>query len=531
MTWSDPLTTLDVPIDRLPPRVLLSWAATARGAAFGGYNIYRRPRGTPVYPWQKIGAISVPTGYSAAVVEAQHNSFVDYESGWGVTLTRWVSGFDYDIRVVDATTGLESVAGTTLSVNDVPPGTKSSWVVCNNAPWLNVPVFVHENSVDQVPGSITSSSTARANVQDYDLHGRDGGFTRTRKGVPPREIALTFEQVGFPAGDVFDVHRAASVSGRQLALLETRGDAHYGVLEYPNVTRGNTPKISGTASFVTVGPIPFAADYNRPAAIVLNGTTQYAATASATSQNPLAQPFAVMVCGVFANHATDVYLSDGTVAASGVGSFGFYCPSLGQMRFRVHGAGGAVDVTSTSAVWFDGKPHVAIAIFDGTNLSLYLDGVLAAGPTLATSVGSISNNVAFTAGADNGGASGFTASALQAWGLWGQAAWPSGVSVALTSTDAMNISRYLLGYWGYRMPGGAALLYNCADSRCWNGIDTNLKDLAGLQQQATLTAAPSTRGIPGQLGGLGQDLADASFTRDGSVHGPTSRERTLSPGR
>ncbi len=502
MTWTDPLTSLDVPIDRLAPRVLLSWGATGLGVKFGGYNIYRRGRGAPVYPWVQVAALRTPTGYTPATVEAQHNSWVDYESGWGVTQTRWAAGWDYDIRVVDITTGLESIAGTTMSVNDVIPGTKSSWIVCNQTPWLNAPVFVHESSSDTMPSSVTTSVTASANVQDFDVHGRDGGFTRTRKGAPPRSIALTFEQVGFPAADVFDVHKALSISGRQLCLLETRGDRAWGALEWPDVQRANTPKIAGKANFITVGSNPVAGDYNRPAKIVLNGSSQYASTASATSQNPLAQPFAVMVCGVFTNHAGDVYLSDGTVAASGAGSFGFYCPSLGQMRFRVHGAGGAVDVTSTSAVWFDTNTHVAIAIFDGTNLSLYLDGVLAAGPTLATSVGSVSNNVAFTAGADNGGASGFTTSALQAWGLWGQAAWPSGVAVPLTSADALNISRYLLGYWGYRMPGGAALLYNVADDRCWNGIDPNLKDLAGIQVPATLTAAPLTRGIPMALSQL-----------------------------
>ena len=40
----------------------LSWPATALGANFNGYRIYRRRRGAPVRPWVMLGDITVPAG-------------------------------------------------------------------------------------------------------------------------------------------------------------------------------------------------------------------------------------------------------------------------------------------------------------------------------------------------------------------------------------------------------------------------------------------------------------------------------------
>ncbi len=488
----DPKHSPLLPPDRLPPSVLLSWPATAY-ANFGGYRLLRRPRATPVLPWQRIAAITIPTGYSAAAVQAQHTSFVDAEAGFGVVGGRWRSGFDYDVRAVDLTSGLESAVQTTTVLGEVVPASpNNSWIVCNAAPWLSCPLWVHESSAD-LPGASTS------NILNFDVMGRDGGFTRTRRGTPPRTITLSLEQIGFLAADQFDVHRAASISARQLCLLEWRGDRYYGTLEFPNITRPQIRKIQATMAFHVTAPIPAVADYNRHARVVLNGSSQYATTPTAPAMNPSTAPWAMVVAGIFSNRQNDVLLSRGTVAANGAGAVGFYCNAAGQLRARVHGVGGSLDLTSTAS-WYDTDdghnpvPHVAVLTFDGTNYTLYRDGVLDVGPVSGTAVGSITSTAPFVAGADNGGASGFTAAAIQAWGLW--------IGSTLSSDDALALSRYLLGYWGYRMPGGATAFYNAADARSWNGVDTTLKDLAGLQQNASLVAAPTTRGIPFMLADL-----------------------------
>ena len=198
----------------------------------------------------------------------------------------------------------------------------------------------------------------------------------------------------------------------------------------------------------------------------------------------------MFVSGVFAGSGTSDYaLSKGSIAAAADGYAIRTTGVANTLEFRVDGASAAGSASSTSAVWFDGSLHVAIGTSSGTAQVIYRDGV--SDGSAAITHGSISNAVGLAAGADNAGASSHMALApLNSWGYYDR---------VLTATEALNLSRYLLGYPGYRAPGGAIVFYDLRDTRCWNGVSTTAASLGSQLLNGAITGSPPTRGIPSDL--------------------------------
>lgn len=474
-------------VDDLPPRVILAWTATGAGVNFGGYNVYRRPTATPALPWRLLAAISIPPGYTAATVEAQHNGFVDYTAGWSVTGGRYQPGWDYAVTLFRSDTGVETVIGQSSVTKIQPAASPSStaWVASNQAPWLSFPAFVFQG---------VSGDSGDAGVVSYDVAGRDGAVTRTRLGTPLRTLSIGFARAGqCVPSEIFDLARCAAVSGRQFQLLDPTGDTHAGSLAFPDMGR-SAMHIDGTAAFAVTSPDPAPADFNRHTHLVGDGTTGYVTTPNAYS--PQSTPWAMMMCAKFVDHANDVYMSDGSVVAGALGCFGFYRSAAGTFAAKIRGASATLTLTSADAAWFDGDDHVAFLVYNGTTYTLYrvdLSGTVGVMASSSTVVGQVTNSAALVAGADNAGASGWTATPIQAWGLW--------LNQTLTVDQVTTTGRYLLGMAGYRMTPGANVLYHAHDLRCWNGIATTMHDLAGIAV-GTVTGTVNTRGIPGTLADL-----------------------------
>lgn len=463
----------------VPPRVLLTWAATARGANFGGYRIYRRPARAAARPWARIGEISVPAGYTAATVEAQHNAWMDYAPGWARAGGAYEDGWDYSVTVVDAVTGLESpIADATVTRVQVATG-GAVWLVCNAAPWLNTPL-AKANKID---------GDDLADVQTYQVAGRPRAVVRTRDELPARQWQVKWRHFGFAGEEPARPARAAAASHRQVTLLTSRGDRIEGVLSPPSLGQNPDPLVEADATLVETDLDPAVADYNLPAGAVLDGTNDHALTASVAALNPGAGAFTLLICGRFAD-AVDTLLSKGNPGTSD--GYRLLTDGAAGVGFHTDGTSAAT-LTSTSSSWFDAT-RVLGATSTGTAQTIFRDGVqVAAG---ASAHGAITNAVAFVAGANNGGAANFAAiNPLHAWAYYPR---------ALTAAEHLAAARYLLGHPGVRMPAGAAVFYDLRDDRCWNGFTTTLTDLGGSGRIATLTNGPITRGIPWPLADLDQ---------------------------
>lgn len=467
----------------VPPRVLLTWTASSLTTSFGGYRVYRRPLRTPAATWNKIGEITVPAGYTAATVEAQHNSFVDYDMGWSVSGHQWADGWQYAVTNVNATTGLESTMATTTT-SAQPADAGSAWLTCNAAPWLNVPL-------DGLNTLTTDDSDQTIYAQQPAA--RNAALMRTRFELPYRSAGLAFYQTSRVGQDPLRMYRAAYASGNTFAL-HLQGDRLVGgLMPLKSVNRSLVGDFAPTAGMVETATEATgftAADFNRAAGIVLNGSSQYLTVADNDLLDPSSSAFTVVVAAAFSSTASKYALSKGN---AGVGN-GYWIrttATANQLQFFFQGATTSGNASETSATWFDGNVHVAVATSSGTAQALYRDGNTTAVGTSSTTHGSISNSTALCVGANNAGAAGFMAAApVRAFAVYMR---------VLTATEIQAASYYLLGYPGYRMPYGASVFHDLRDTRCWNGIRATTTDLSGNSLSGTVAGSPSTRGIPWRL--------------------------------
>lgn len=462
------------------PRVKLSWTASGLTTSFGGYNVYRRPIRLPAAAWSKIGAVTVPTGYTAANVESYHNSFYDYEAGWALTSGQWATGWEYAFTNVNATTGVEAPI-TVGATSVVVTADDNPWLVNNASPWLNFPLK-YANTMGTTDASNIVTSGMMAN--------RDLAVTRTRYELPYRTATIGWVDPARLGQDNMRAYRGAQALG-QAMCLHTQWDRVIGALG--PITRADMVDQLGDMEYTGTILESYrdgayqVADFNAPAGMVLDGASQFASTTSATSLNPTGA-FTIVMAGVFPSTNGAVHLSKGNVSSST--SYGLYNSSGANLTFYLNGASGSGSVTNASAGVTDGKVHVVIATSSGTAQTVYYDGT-AQSTTGSITTGAISNSTALVAGANNAGAAGWSALApLQSWGYFGR---------VLSTTEITALTDYLLGYASSRPPVAAAAFYDLRDTRCWSGYQTSLADLSGNGLNATVTASPVTRGIPWNL--------------------------------
>lgn len=469
----------------VPPRVALSWSATALGSSFYAYRVYRRPARGAAAAWTLIAELGVPAGYTAATVEAQHTQFFDYEAGWANTAGgQWADGWDYGVCVVDATTLSESVK--TLDTLNVATYDQNPWLVCNPAPYLNHPLARVKAFDAQDRDTLTA----------YPVAGRDLQVTRARLELPGREYRVGWDDFGGPTlgnlvgEDTLRLWRGAAASGRKVCVHRPLGDRCIGAV---SPITGASDRESMLYLDVQGRLIETARDtsdvsgHNLPAGLVLNGSSQYATTPTNTLLNPSGSAFTVFCAAVFPTASGKYHVTKGNIGVAS--AYGLLNSGASTMQFFVNGSGGNATATAADATTYDGSLHAIVGTSTGAAQTLYRDGTQIA--TGASAHGTVTNAIALVAGANNGGAASWSALApLHAWGVYLR---------ALTPAEAKALSYYLLGYPGWRAPAGPVVFFDLRDDRTWLGTGTALADLSGNGLTATATAAPPTRGIPWPL--------------------------------
>lgn len=464
------------------PRAELTWNATALGTGvFGGYEILRRASHTPVRPWKTIGIVTVPTGYTGGTVEAQHRFFYDYEAAWAVVSGQWQWGWDYAVRVINFLTGLKSDIGSGSALRVQVTADTDSWTTSNKFPYLNAPIW-------ELEGLDTSIDNR---TEEKYFAGRDFMSTRTPIEMPSRMSNLSW-RTEFQYGEAGAIlQREAARKNRRMAFLTPRGDRIIGTMKNVNTRQTGDTLIDVSASLTEVSAESEVADFNLPAGIVLNGTSQYIQVTSNALLNPGSGDFTIFVCGVFANSAATRYaLSKGNLGTAD--GYGIRTSAVAnQLQFFMDGASASGSLTITNSAWFDGLPHVAIGVHTGFGDIFYRDDN-AENVVGAVNPGAITNAVNLLAGANNGGAAAnfMALNPIHAFGYYGR---------ALTATEAEALGAYCLGYAGATAPAGAALFVDLRDDRTWQGIGATLKDLSGNNLSGTSVATPATRGIPWEL--------------------------------
>lgn len=461
-----------------PPYVDLSWPATTLGIYYRAYRVYRRESRTPIQAWQLIAELTVPTGYTASVVEAQHTAFRDYQAGWGVTGGEWEAGFDYVVTSVDITGAEAPVTGAAVTARAVTvPYPGNPWVACNLLPPLSCPVEILQGE--------TNALDPRVVVRQYA--GRPHYVTITGREAPGRVLSAN-AQFFSPVGS-YQVNplRQVSNSGLEVALLKRLGE-----------------RVVGTIHATAVGPIKAAregvgftmyetddstvADYNLPAGIVFDGTDDRISVPTASHLNPGTSAFTVIMAARFSATASKYALSKGNLGTAD--GYGFRTTAVAnEFQFFVDGATTSGGPSATSTSWFD-EVRVAGGDSDGTNQTLYRDGVQVG--TSSVTHGTVTNAVNLLVGANNGAAPAAFA------------AMTPGQSVAiyrrkLTAAEHLAAAYYLKGYPGYRLPAGAVYCIDLRDDRCWKGTGTTIADLSDYANVSTLSGSPVTRGIPWTL--------------------------------
>lgn len=455
------------------PSVLVSWTATAL-ANFKAYRVYRRAARAAVLPWARIAELAVPTGYTAATVQAQHTSFVDYGVGGTVAGAQWADGWDYTVTVVDSVTGVESNVGTPDLRNQVTPD-PLWWLTSNANPYLNMPLLAEE---------VGSGDSPR--IRKFDVSGRDHVVTRTPLELPYRTLDVKFRLDRRLGQDALRNWRAAASLGVQTALVGPRGDLILGVPEAPgSIDHQATGLLIAGAQYVETTRAPVAAGHNRPAGLVLNGTTQRVTHPDTGNLlDPAASAFSVVMCADFSALAANAYALAKLSAGDG---YAFRRDAGANFQWFVDGvttSGGPVEAIAN---WTGLR--VAVGTSSGAAQILYRDGVNVA--QTAVTHGAVANADVLSIGARSDAANWSAMAPAQAWAVYMR---------ELTPAEALSASYYLLGYPGYRMPGGAQLFVDLRDVRTWPGYGTTLNDLSGEPLEiGTLVATPATRGVPWAL--------------------------------
>lgn len=468
-----------------PPRADMFWPATSFGANFGGYKVERRLRGMPVQPWETIatpGAAAIAAGIiTPANIEAQFRFFTDAEAGWGVAGSDAELGYDYAVSAFNSNTKLWSQRAFAYGI--VIPPTDDTWAATNVRPWLSTPLRVEAQRRGTIEDNLIVDRPA----------GRDGAIVRTVQGVPTRKIALNWKNAPYLSEAVIRNAKAAGISGQKLALVDCRGDRILGVMGAVSTQHASKSDLDMAANFVDTGPACQVADYNQPAVLVFNGSSQYAAGPVSALINPLTGPFTVLVVAQLPA-ANGLALSDGDVLGGTNQYFGIRRNGAGNWGFYFKGASATGSVTFTDAtIEADNRLHCISADSDGAAQHLYLDGLPKNSGAVAH--GSIGNATPLAVGADNNGGAGFLGSGTRAW-----AYYPS----VLTPAQHKAAARYLMGWVGYKMPPGAAEFHDVNDDRCWDGVSATLLDLSGNSLHATAVASPVARGRPWSLKDLDQ---------------------------
>lgn len=470
---------------RTAPYVSLSWTATALGAQFGGYNIYRRPTRGAAPNWTQIGAISVPTAYTPGNVETLHNAFRDYEAGWAIANGQWADGFDYAVSVINSLTGLESLvqptlhfqANSGLSLADLNP-----WVVCNAAPFYNFPIASMQalNSADD---------TAR---QAWRIAGRDTAVARTRAELPPRTWTLGSRYFARLGEDQARVWRAAAASGLPFAVQDPLGDRLIGVLEalnsLPHEAEGT---YTATGNVIETGKdTNLLADYNVPAGLVFASASSQAVTIPDNALLDPATTFALVYYGTAPAVANSWLVTKGNTPGTNQGYGLQVNGAADRVQFVFQGSTTSGTCGAADAGGLDGNKHTWLATSTGTAQSLYRDGVLIASASVTH--GAITNAIAFSIASNNGGTANFSSPTVGAWAFYNQ---------FFGAPQALQMHRYLTGCAGVRPLAGPAMFMDLRDLRTWDGrqVITTLNDLSGNGLSGTLVAAPKTQGIPWPL--------------------------------
>lgn len=467
-----------LPANGLPPRVRLTWDAPGSplGSSFGGWRIRRQIRGTPPQPLVDIGFLGVRDGYSAATVESEHTEFFDYEAPWTKATADAPDGVRYVVSAVHAVTGIESlVADGDVAVDEIAP-TWDSWLCSNAAPWLNTPLYVENGR--------SADTTARLTAGE--AQGRDHWLVRVRRGIPGETYRVQWMEAGYPPERLLAGPRAASISGRVLSLLDCRGDQHYGILGGINLAGG--AGLAASADFLcTAGPD--LADFNGPAGVRFDGTADYATTDDEALLDPGSGEFTFFLMATFSSTTGRTHIAK-RVAGDGW--------TLLQNGANVEAIfDGTSTSTMTDALPSTTEPVVYIATTTGAAQALYRAraGEFTTADTDNTSHGAVSNSEALRVGARSD-ASAFAADLAHAWGCY---------SRALSSSEAQELARYLLGYARARAPHDASMFIDLRDSRCWSGLGADAVDLAGEavpRHNVTFVSSPTPHGYPWPLAEL-----------------------------
>lgn len=459
-----------------PPLVDLDWIATALGPYFQAYRGYTRPRRLPAVPFTLAFEHGVPTGYDRATVEAQHIHHNLLKLGWYSPGGEWAEGHDIVVTSVD-TTGAEaqilrqSITALGLTI----PDPKVTWWVCDQVPPLSCPI----EQLDPTSSGLNRQPIAR------EYAGRDGYVSIVPAERPGRSLGSRADFFGEVGPDELRYLRRAAQAGLQFVMLRPLGDRIVG-----------TPWVSGfddvmdARQSVNIGMIESkgaeaVAEYNLPALSALNGSSQYLTSPDGNHLDFGTGDFSVIIAGIFPATSGAVHIAKGNGGAGT--SWALRNTSGTQVSFSINGTN---VITVSSSVLTDGAVHVLEARATQGAQELLLDGVqIGVGTASYTTV---SNATALVAGANNAGASGFSALGLQSY-----AAYP------VKNSDARSLAaaHYLLGYPSSgRMPAGAVVFVDHRDDRCWNGIAATRSDLSEWGNTVTAVASPATRGIPWPLG-------------------------------
>jgi len=477
-------------------RVRLAWTATALGAAFGAYNVYRRAARGPADNWTLIATINgLRPNATPATVEANENGFEDWAAGMSTPGGRWQDGWDYTVTLVNGATNIESPRSAIASATVTPNTGQTRWAVVSNLrPYLNT----------TVPSAVNYGGSFQQRMGRHNLAGRDVIVTQTPIELPAREYEVEIDDFSGNGEDSFRRFMDAAALGEPMTLVGPLGELVTGVLDAPNSVAhqpgigapGGAFRLPLKIAFAeTIRGAPNVGEHNLGPALMLNGTTQYATHADNALIDPLTGPFSIFVMFIAPAAASGSNRFPLAKVNQGVGQ-GYSIAATAvanQIGFFVQGATSSGTIAETNAAWFDNQPHVAIGTSSGTAQVLYRDGTQVATGTITT--GSISNALALTAGAQNGGAAGFWNGGIMAWGYFPR---------VLTAADALALSRYLLNYARYRPPTRANLFVDLRDLRTWPGYGAAVADLSGTPPplNGTVIGAPGPRGRPWPLAGL-----------------------------
>jgi hypothetical protein len=140
-----------------------------------------------------------------------------------------------------------------------------------------------------------------------------------------------------------------------------------------------------TTLAITGSPVLRAAGpFEGASAVTWSGSGQYATAAAAPTDPPAA---VTAICWFRTSNATAAsrFIFCRYQNSANLASWGLYLTSAHKARFEVYQSTAAAHATCTSSASFnDGKWHLAVGVFDGTTISLYIDGVLVASSTSLT---------------------------------------------------------------------------------------------------------------------------------------------------